>query len=308
MSTFRKIFCLNNDFSTTRLVTREKPRIENKPEDKFETILFLTVGEGRKGEGGLRTKGYFKKSFPDKPLISVITVVFNGAKYLEQTIQSVINQTYDNVEYIVIDGGSTDGTLDIIKKYENKIDYWVSEKDKGIYYAMNKGIRLSNGELIGIINSDDWYARNSINLIAHKYCSNKNIGLFHGVLDIYNKNNKYIQKRKGIDKPIIHLMATPFKHPTCFISKFTYKKIGIYNLKYKLASDYDLMLRLVKSKIPRIFIDKSIASLRKTGITTGSKHVSAENELLDILNKYTRTRLISWFFLLYRKLRKTIWL
>jgi len=105
--------------------------ILNEKEDNSK--LFLSEGENRKGEGGQRTKGHFKKSYEKKPLISVITVVFNGEKYLEETITSVINQTYENVEYIIIDGGSTDGTLDIIKRYEDKIDYWVSEKDNGIY-------------------------------------------------------------------------------------------------------------------------------------------------------------------------------
>ena len=115
------ILSLDEGYSTTRLLTQEKPKIINTSEDKFETVLFLPEGENRKGEGGLRTKGYFKKSFDDKPLISIITVVFNGEKYLEETIQSVINRTYSNVEYIIIDGGSSDGTLDIIKKYEDKI-------------------------------------------------------------------------------------------------------------------------------------------------------------------------------------------
>ena len=90
------ILSLDEGYSTTRLLTQEKPQIINTPEDKFETVLFLPEGENRKGEGGLRTKGYFKKSFDDKPLISIITVVFNGEKYLEETIQSVINQTYRN--------------------------------------------------------------------------------------------------------------------------------------------------------------------------------------------------------------------
>ena len=127
------MFTLSPDYSTTRLVTREAPTIEEAPNTAFKTVLFLPEGEGRQNEGGLRTQGYFKHSLPDKPLITVITVVFNGEKYLEETILSVINQTYDNVEYIIIDGGSTDGTLDIISKYEYAIDYWVSEKDNGIY-------------------------------------------------------------------------------------------------------------------------------------------------------------------------------
>ena len=90
------------------------------------------------------------------PLITIITVSYNAVKTIEDTIVSVLGQTYNNIEYIIIDGGSTDGTLDIIKKYQDKITYWVSEPDKGIYDAMNKGIAKANGELIGIINSDDW--------------------------------------------------------------------------------------------------------------------------------------------------------
>lgn len=135
--------CLDEKYSTTKLVTQGKLNIINNPEDKFETVLFLPEGENRKGEGGLRTKGYFKKSFDDKPLISIITVVYNGEKYIEETIQSVINQTYDNVEYIIIDGGSTDGTLDIIKKYEDRIDYWVNEINKQICCDENRTVFIS---------------------------------------------------------------------------------------------------------------------------------------------------------------------
>ena len=115
-----------------------------------------------------------------RPLVSVVTVVFNGEKYLEETIQSVINQTYDNVEYIIIDGGSTDGTLDIIKKYEDRIDYWVSERDRGIYDAMNKGIDLASGEWINFMNAGDGLDSYSI---LNEIFSNKinlKIGLIYG--------------------------------------------------------------------------------------------------------------------------------
>ena len=148
-------FSLNKEYSTTRLVTKGKPEIIKNTGDEFESVLFLPEGENKKGEGGLRTKGYFKKSYEDKPLISIITVVYNGDKYLEETVQSVLSQTYDNVEYIIIDGASTDGTIDIIRKYEDQIDYWVSERDKGMYDAMNKGIDAASGELINFMNAGD---------------------------------------------------------------------------------------------------------------------------------------------------------
>ncbi|NCR56260.1 MAG: glycosyltransferase, partial [Microcystis aeruginosa L211-07] len=143
---------LNNEFSTTRLMTMEMPVIVNTPSSKVQSHLFLPPNPEGRGEGGLRTKGYFKHSYTETselsekfavPLVTIITVVFNGEKHLEQTIQSVISQTYNNVEYIIIDGGSTDGTVDIIRKYEEVIDYWVNEPDAGISDAMNKGISLA---------------------------------------------------------------------------------------------------------------------------------------------------------------------
>ena len=187
---------LDKNYSTMRRVIKADPqeiaglvKQANKPEDKFETVLFLPEGENRQGEGGLRTQGYFKvggiipspltgstspltkddpsPSTPNpspeaKPLITVVTVVFNGEQFLEETILSVINQTYDNVEYIIIDGGSTDRTLDIIKKYEHAIDYWVSEKDEGIYDAMNKGIFMATGKLVNFLNSGDIYLTSAL--------------------------------------------------------------------------------------------------------------------------------------------------
>ena len=190
------ILSLDEGYSTTRLLTQEKPEIINTPEDKFETVLFLPEGENRKGEGGLRTKGYFKKSFDDKPLISIITVVFNGEKYLEETIQSVINQTYSNVEYIIIDGGSTDGTLDIIKKYEKKIDYWVSEKDKGIYDAMNKGIDVASGEWINFMNASDIFYNSDV----LKYTFNKklkdNYAVIAGTYILKNRDLVFFPQQK----------------------------------------------------------------------------------------------------------------
>ena len=278
-----------------------------KYRDKFETLLFLEKNEKRQGEGGLRKQGYFKKSYEEKPLVSIVTVVYNGEKYLEDTIQSVLNQTYDNIEYIIIDGGSTDGTIDIIKKYEDKIDYWVSEKDAGIYDAMNKGISLCSGEIVGIINADDWYEKNSVEIIvsAYKECSNT-LCLIHGIMKVYNKDGEYVGSRKGKDLPIVNFMTTPFKHPTCFVTLETYKKVGLYDTTYRLAADYDFMLRVIKNKANRIFVNKPITCLRQVGVTSGSKGVSAEDEILHIVKKYSRLAFFSNIFILYRKLRKYI--
>ena len=103
------------------------------------------------------------------PLVSIITVVFNGEKYLAQTIESIAAQSYNNLEYIIIDGGSTDGTREIIKQYEHIIERWISESDRGLYDAMNKGIALATGEIIGILNSDDLYFKNTVLKVVEKY-------------------------------------------------------------------------------------------------------------------------------------------
>src|SRR5690349_11081866 len=101
-----------------------------------------------------------------QPLVSIITIVYNGEKHLEQTIQSVLSQTYSNIEYIIIDGGSVDNSISIIKKYNNRLAYWISEKDSGISDAFNKGIAKARGEIIGLINADDWYETDAVEKVV----------------------------------------------------------------------------------------------------------------------------------------------
>jgi len=145
-----------------------------------------------------------------KPIVSIVTIVYNAAEYLEETIQSVISQTYNNVEYIVIDGGSTDGTLDVIKQHKGKIDYWVSEEDKGIYDAMNKGINLANGEWINFMNSGDVFHDNDVLLNFYKESKkSQNIDFFYSD-SIVKEGKKYIcnkEKRILIHQAIIYRIA-----------------------------------------------------------------------------------------------------
>lgn len=226
-------------------------------------------------ENNQRRKNYR----PDAPLISIITVVFNAVNTLEQTIQSVINQNYESIEYIIIDGGSTDGTLDIIKKYDNQIDKWLSEPDKGIYDAMNKGINLATGELVGIINADDWYEPDVIAYIAGCYKNSDRDVVIHGLLRNFKDNLFYSIKGNSIQV----LRYDMIQHPTCFIPKLIYLQHGVYDIQYKCCADYDLILRYVNSGIKFNFIEQTIANFRIGGISTLDKF---QKEKYLILRKY----------------------
>jgi len=264
--------CIDKRYSTTRLVSKEKPLINNNPNDKFHTVLFLPIGEGRKGDGGLRTRGYLKKTYPDKPLISVITVVFNGEKYLEETILSVINQTYDNVEYIIIDGGSTDGTLDIIKKYEDYIDYWVSEKDNGIYDAMNKGIDVANGDWINFMNADDiFYSTSVLEVVAQAILkTTANHVVVYGKLNLINSKNTVVATLSNdweLAKQGLKTKTT-VPHQAAFISTKRILEVGKFNTKYKISGDYDLNLRVLDGHEALFIDDLVVAGMRLGGVSS----------------------------------------
>ncbi|MBD3789205.1 MAG: glycosyltransferase [Campylobacterales bacterium] len=261
------VICLDHRFSTTKMLIQEKPILENKPTDQFDSVLFLPKSSGRKGEGGLRTKGYFKRSFENKPLISIITVVFNGEKHLEQTIQSVISQDYDNVEYIIIDGGSTDETLEIIKKYEDQIDYWVSEKDEGIYDAMNKGISLSTGDYTGFLNADDWYDQDTIESIVPHINKDKP-GYIFGNTNIF-KNEQQIALRKADIRR--YKKHSPIGHQSLFVKTYYLRKYS-FETKYRIVSDYDFIIKLIKDEIPYIQLDKALSNFRAEGISEIQSH------------------------------------
>lgn len=205
------------------------------------------------------------------PLVSIITVVFNGEKYLEQTILSVLNQTYDSIEYIIIDGGSTDGTLDIIKKYENELSFWSSEPDKGLYDAMNKGISKAKGKLIGMINSDDWYENEAVETVMKKFRAYPTKDIFHadrfdvdenGLRRVY-KFNKSEFKNKYYDMT--------YDHTTMFVTSREYEK-HVYNPDLTVMSDYQFILEAYLSDKSKFhYIEKAIANYRLDGVSAQIK-------------------------------------
>jgi glycosyltransferase involved in cell wall biosynthesis len=281
------VICLDEKYSTTRLMTKEKQEIVNNPEDKFESVLFLPEGEGRKGEGGLRTQGYFKKSYEDKPLISIITVVFNGEQFLEETILSVINQTYNNVEYIIIDGGSTDGTVDIIKKYEDKIDYWVSEKDSGIYDAMNKGVDMASGEWINFMNAGDSLYNHDVIENVFKNSSGKNM-IVHGKVALYYQDDliSYYGNKKIIP------------HQGAFFRTKIMKNLK-FNEDYKIFADGECLSRIQKLEDYKAqFIDVVIANFELGGVGNHPKYFFKRfKEELKIKQDKKENIFLKWYIL-----------
>jgi len=212
-------------------------------EQNFKTFNFLPRGKNiRFGEGGNRVFNREKKiSDKKKPLITIITTVLNGEKYLEETIKSVIEQSYKNFEYIIIDGGSTDQTLEIIKRYEKNISYWVSEKDQGLYYGFNKGMQLASGDFIGIVNSDDVLENNALKILVSYINRNQNVDfIFGSVKKHWGVLHGYNPKKIKYSWGFYSSHSTGF-----FIKRSSAKKVGLYDTKYKYHADYDYFYRMI---------------------------------------------------------------
>lgn len=393
---------LDPRYSTTRLLVKtgqvlnsgafkvieSAVRQSRKPEDKFETALFLPAGEGRQGEGGLRTRGYFKiggliskntvtmgeevpaiieslrgkssaRKYKDSAnniasgglshdkrsevtenevassqtpkilpitagtpssltlqpptLITVITVVYNGEKFLEETILSVINQNYENVEYIIIDGGSTDGTIDIIKKYEHAIDYWISEKDKGIYDAMNKGICLATGRWLNFMNADDFFAFNDVIKRVVSAIDNvlKDVVIIYGALSLINKDGDLLQTINNSPRLVEGLIKTKLAipHQAQFIRLDAIRENDKFKPGYRIAADYEMTIRLLKAGRCHQINGVNIAKMRSGGLSSNpinSKELLLEYRKAQVENEIGVT---GKFVLLWIKLylRKFLW-
>lgn len=208
--------------------------------------------------------------------ISVITVTFNSEKTVKDTIESVLKQKYQDYEYLVIDGGSKDNTVDIIKEYEPKFEgkmRWVSEKDKGMYDGINKGIRMAKGDVVGIINSDDFYHRTDIfNIIAKSFEENKDIQAIYGDVRFVHPDNLEKTVRYYSSK---HWRPWRFRfgfmpaHPTFFTYKENFEKYGYYQYDYHIAADYELLIRhLYTNKVPAKYVPVDFMKMRTGGRST----------------------------------------
>lgn len=214
--------------------------------------------------------------------ISIITVVYNGASTIEQTILSVLNQSYKNIEYIIVDGMSTDGTQQIIEKYLDSIACYIREKDDGLYDAMNKGIQAATGDIIGIINSDDWYNDGAFEKVVAYFAHNDVDVVYGNVYSVYPDGSKSIMMKKPLDT-LWYQMAIP--HSSVFIKKTVYEKYGLFDLKYRLAADHELLLRLYSKGVRFGFINEYLASFLVDGLSM-TRLVDITEEHRSIFVKY----------------------
>ena len=219
-------------------------------------------------------------------IVSIVTIVYNNSTYVEDAIQSVLSQSYPFIEYIVIDGGSTDGTVEIIKKYRERISIFLSEKDKGVYDALNKGVRIASGNVIGFLHSDDVFAdKNVVKKIAESL-SNSNVDGVYSDLDYVQKNN--------INSIVRHWKSSTFSlnklnsgwmppHPTLYLHRSLYEQIGLFDLRYPITADYDFILRLFSAPninfkyIPEVFVKMRVGG-------------QSNNSIPNIIRKFRQNR------------------
>ena len=210
-------------------------------------------------------------------MISIITATFNSAKTLKDTIQSVLRQTNKDFEYLIIDGGSTDETIDIVKSYESEFSgrlKWVSEKDQGIYDAMNKGIKMASGDVVGILNSDDYFTSDDILQKVDNAFKSHEIDAIYGDIHFIRDGNpqKYVRYYSSrMFRPFWLRFGFMPAHPSFYCKREIFDKAGLYSLDYKIGADYEMMVRLFKRhKIKSLYVNKDFVTMRTGGASNNN--------------------------------------
>lgn len=231
------------------------------------------------------------------PLVSIFTTTYNCKDVLEKAIQSVMGQDYPNIEYIIVDGGSTDGTVDIIRKYEDRIAKWISEPDEGISDAINKGILMSSGDIIGQIFSDDWYADPTVvRRVVEAFEKSPGVKALYGIQDYIDRTTGKVLFKWGRDSDPSEIKKRAYiPYPTLFCRKEVYDDIGLFRKDYRVAMDYEFEMRLLKYTRP-YFLNYTIACMRDMGYS-GRNYMVAFKETVRALweHKYYSAALVMAF-------------
>jgi len=226
--------------------------------------------------------------------ISIITVVLNNKPYVEDCIRSVIHQSHKDLEYMIIDGGSTDGTVNAITPYERHLSKWISEPDGGIYDAMNKGIKWASGDVIGMLNADDFYIDEGVlekvaTVMADAYVDACYADLVYVDRENADKVIRYWRSRSF--EPGLFASGWVPAHPTFFVRKKIYDRYGIFDVNYKLAADYELMARLFERyRIRTVYIPEVLVKMRVGGVT-GNSVLNRIKQNIEILAACKQNRI-----------------
>lgn len=224
--------------------------------------------------------------------ISIITATYNSEAYIADCIESVYRQTYNNIEHIIVDGVSSDNTIKTIINMPNRVSKIVCEPDKGIYDAMNKGINLATGDIIGILNSDDFFTSNDVIETVVSNFINSDIDALYGDVHFVNPDDliKYVRYySSAVFKPSLFRFGFMPAHPSFYMKKDCYEKYGLYALDYKIASDFDLLIRyLYKEKIEYRYLKKDFVTMRTGGVSTKNfkSSVTLNKEIIKACKKY----------------------
>lgn len=234
-----------------------------------------------------------KKCF-SKPKISIITITYNSEITLQRTIDTIKSQNYNNLEYIIVDGGSTDKTLEIIKSNERYVTKWISEPDKGIADAFNKGIKLATGDIVGIINSDDGLCNGALDALANSY--EADIDIYRGNVVLWNTfTGTQIIEIPSMHFPFVGLTVN-VSHQATFIKRDAYQKYGMFHVEYKYSMDLDLLMRMERCGAKFKYIDNSLAYFTMGGLTFSDYNATRRRETEQILKSHGAKWWHIWMF------------
>ena len=248
-----------------------------------------------------------KEYKPQSPLISIIIACLNSGLVLENTILNIIKQTYKNKEIVIIDGSSTDNTLELIKKYKSNLNYFISEKDQGVYFAMNKGILAAKGEILHFLNAGDFYFNeNVLEIVAEKFRTDRDLSILYGLTECFStdKSINYISGSGKIRN--IYLNGMPTSHQAIFFKKEVFKLIGLYNTDYKIVADFEFFLRFKKNyskyNFKEGYIDVPLAKYNLSGFSDRN-HKATINELKRVSIAYYGDRFFIRLYFFTKELK-----
>lgn len=267
---------MNNQFLSKKKLFEGKSFSSTEPAGQFADVLLLPPNPQRQGEGGMRLQNIFKKSLPDKTLITIITVSLNCAGSLDKTLENVIRQTYDNKEIIVIDGGSTDGTLEVLRKHEENIDYWVSEPDQGMYQAMNKGIVLATGEWLSFMNAGDlFYGRKILRDLQDDLMVAGDQEIVYGNAALKTSDEYLVQSKVTPVQKQSRRKLFRFFHQAMLVRRKAFLRHGLYDERFAIAGDTNWLNRAYRESHGECFfyVDKIFCIFDFTkGLSHGLKN------------------------------------